>query len=80
LRVLKAESGGRLAFIGVGGVRDGETAREKLAAGADLVQAYTGFVYGGPGFARQTLRGLTATAGSSSERAVSQPHRPPELE
>jgi dihydroorotate dehydrogenase len=61
LRVLKAESGGRLAFIGVGGVSDGQTAHAKLDAGADLIQAYTGFVYGGPGFARQTLRGLAAS-------------------
>lgn len=58
LRVLKAEVGDRLAFIGVGGVGDADTAQEKLDAGADLVQAYTGFVYGGTGFVRQTLRGL----------------------
>jgi dihydroorotate dehydrogenase len=61
LRLLTAEVGAKLAFIGVGGVFDGETAQQKLDAGADLVQAYTGFVYGGPGFARSTLRTLAST-------------------
>lgn len=36
------------ALIGVGGVDSGETALEKIRAGADLVQLYSGFVYGGP--------------------------------
>jgi dihydroorotate dehydrogenase len=40
--------GDRLALIGVGGVTTAEDVRERLAAGADLVQAYTGFIYGGP--------------------------------
>jgi len=61
LRLLKGDVGEKLAFIGVGGVFGGDTAQQKLDAGADLVQAYTGFVYGGPGFARRTLRGLAAT-------------------
>lgn len=39
---------GRLALIGVGGVCTADDVRERLAAGADLVQAYTGFIYGGP--------------------------------
>lgn len=39
---------GRLALIGVGGVSNPDDLRERLAAGADLVQAYTGFIYGGP--------------------------------
>ena len=45
-------SGGKLPIIGVGGVFTAEDAFEKIAAGACLVQAYTGFVYGGPSFAR----------------------------
>ncbi len=44
-------SGRKLPIIGVGGVFNGEDAFEKIAAGASLVQAYTGFVYGGPTFA-----------------------------
>jgi dihydroorotate dehydrogenase len=39
---------GRLALIGVGGVGSGAEALAKLQAGADLVQVYTAFTYGGP--------------------------------
>lgn len=46
------------AFIGVGGIEDGATLHAKLEAGAQLAQSYTGFVYGGPGWVRQTLRAL----------------------
>jgi dihydroorotate dehydrogenase len=44
----------------VGGVMDVDTMRAKLEAGADLVQSYTGFIYGGPRWVRNTLRGLHA--------------------
>jgi dihydroorotate dehydrogenase len=44
--------------IGVGGVSDAGSAREKLSAGAALVQLYTGLVYGGPALPRQIARGL----------------------
>lgn len=47
-----------LVFIGVGGVEDGATLEAKLAAGASLAQAYTGFVYGGPSWVRRTLQTL----------------------
>ena len=45
-------------IVGVGGVRDAETAYRKIRAGATLVQLYTGFIYGGPGTARRINRGL----------------------
>ncbi len=45
-------------LIGVGGVMDPEGALAKLAAGANLVQIYTGLIYRGPGFVRQLLGGL----------------------
>lgn len=45
-------SKGKLPIIGVGGVFSGGDAFEKIACGASLVQAYTGFVYGGISFAR----------------------------
>ncbi len=45
-------------IIGVGGVSDAGTAREKLEAGASLVQIYTALVYGGPWLPRQIARGL----------------------
>ncbi|QZA87539.1 quinone-dependent dihydroorotate dehydrogenase [Salinarchaeum sp. IM2453] len=44
--------------IGVGGIASAEDAYQKLRAGADIVQLYTGFVYEGPTVARQINRGL----------------------
>ena len=38
-----------LVIIGVGGIDSAEAALEKLEAGADLVQVYTGLIYEGPG-------------------------------
>lgn len=48
LRRLRGRVGDRLALVGVGGVTTPLDVRDRLDAGADLVQAYTGFVYGGP--------------------------------
>lgn len=44
--------------IGVGGVSDADSAREKLKAGASLLQLYTGLVYEGPGLPRRLARAL----------------------
>jgi len=51
-------SNGKLPIIGVGGVFTGDDAFEKIAAGASLVQAYTGFIYGGPPFPRDVNKRL----------------------
>lgn len=51
-------SGGRLPVIGVGGVFTAEDAFEKIASGASLIQAYTGFIYQGFSFARDINSGL----------------------
>lgn len=48
----------RLPIIGVGGIASAADAREKLDAGAALVQLYTGLIYEGPGLVQQILRGL----------------------
>lgn len=53
-------SKGKLPIIGVGGIFTAEDAFAKIAAGASLLQAYTGFVYGGPTFAREINFGLAA--------------------
>lgn len=53
-------SKGKLPIIGVGGIFTAEDAFAKVAAGASLIQAYTGFVYGGPTFARDIASGLAA--------------------
>jgi dihydroorotate dehydrogenase len=48
IRALAAELDGALPIIGVGGILTAEDAREKIAAGATLVQLYTGLIYKGP--------------------------------
>lgn len=58
IRYLRGGCGDRLTLVGVGGVFDGDDIWDKLAAGARLVQAYTGFIYEGPMFVRKALRGL----------------------
>jgi dihydroorotate dehydrogenase len=52
---------GKLPIIAVGGVMEPEDAREKLAAGATLVQLYTGLIYRGPGLVKKTLNYLNAS-------------------
>ncbi|HER19782.1 MAG TPA: quinone-dependent dihydroorotate dehydrogenase, partial [Chromatiales bacterium] len=47
-------------IIGVGGIDSGEAALEKIHAGADLVQIYTGLIYGGPQLVRDVARALAA--------------------
>jgi dihydroorotate dehydrogenase len=53
------QTGGRLPIIGVGGIDSADTARAKMAAGASLVQIYTGLIYKGPGLVKSILQGLT---------------------
>lgn len=54
---------GRLPIIGVGGVHDADSAREKLDAGASLVQVYSGMIYEGPFMARRVARALARYRG-----------------
>jgi dihydroorotate dehydrogenase len=54
LRILRAHTA--LPIIASGGVMNAESAREKLDAGASLVQIYTGFIYRGPGLIRDIAR------------------------
>jgi dihydroorotate dehydrogenase len=49
---------GRIPLIGVGGILSGDDARAKIAAGASLVQLYTGFIYRGPGLIADARRAL----------------------
>ena len=57
---LRAALGRRYPIIGVGGVLSGADAQAKIAAGADLVQIYTGFIYKGPPLVTQIARALAA--------------------
>jgi len=53
IRHLARELAGALPIIGVGGILSGRDAREKMEAGASLVQIYTGLVYRGPNLVRE---------------------------
>lgn len=59
LAELRRLCGAEFPLIGVGGIDSPEAAREKLAAGADLVQVYTGFIYEGPFLARRLAEELS---------------------
>lgn len=50
---LKTKSKNAFPVIGVGGIHSPEDAIEKLKAGADLIQLYTGFIYEGPGLIKR---------------------------
>ncbi|PZR76806.1 MAG: dihydroorotate dehydrogenase (quinone) [Chthoniobacterales bacterium] len=59
VRAITARS--RLPVIASGGIFDAESAREKLEAGAQLLQVYTGYVYRGPGLVREIGESLPPT-------------------
>lgn len=63
VKALRGFAGPEVTLVGVGGVRGAEQARAFRAAGADLVQLYTGFVYGGPGTVRRICEGLASAGG-----------------
>ena len=48
-------------IIGVGGIHSEKDALEKIKAGADLVQIYTGFIYEGPGLIKKINKEILAT-------------------
>lgn len=58
IRSLSKELQGRLPVIGVGGIDSLVSAREKIAAGASLVQIYSGFIYKGPPLIKEIVSHL----------------------
>jgi dihydroorotate dehydrogenase len=58
LRRLRATAGPALPLIGVGGIDSPEAAWERIAAGASLIQLYTGWIYEGPALVPAILEGL----------------------
>ncbi|MFM7565957.1 MAG: quinone-dependent dihydroorotate dehydrogenase [Flavobacteriales bacterium] len=57
---LSQKTNGTLPIIGVGGIHSKEDAMEKLAAGATLIQLYTGFIYEGPPLIKDIKRAIIA--------------------
>ena len=58
IRTLADALGGMLPIIGVGGIMSGDDAREKIAAGASLVQLYTALIYRGPAVVAECVEAL----------------------
>ncbi|SFI52020.1 quinone-dependent dihydroorotate dehydrogenase [Nitrosomonas sp. Nm34] len=58
IRKLSALLQGTLPIIGVGGILSAEDAKEKIEAGANLIQIYTGLIYHGPDLIRQSVEAI----------------------
>ncbi|NQY33828.1 MAG: quinone-dependent dihydroorotate dehydrogenase [Alteromonadaceae bacterium] len=58
ISILSTALAGKLPIIGVGGIASGADAKEKIAAGASLVQVYTGFIYQGPSLVKDIVKAL----------------------
>ena len=63
--------GSEVAIIGVGGVDSAETALEKIRAGADLVQLYTGMIYAGPALPARILKEFSRFLDKEGLRSLS---------
>lgn len=60
IKYLADNSNKAFPIIGVGGIHSAEDALEKMKAGADLVQIYTGFIYEGPGLVKKINKAILA--------------------
>ena len=66
------ETKGKIQIIGVGGVDSGKTAFEKICAGANAVQLYTGMVYKGPGVVKNMKKELVSILKKESIKNISE--------
>ena len=66
------ETKGKIKIIGVGGVDSGKSAFEKICAGADVVQLYTGMVYKGPGIVKEMKKELISILKKEKIKNISQ--------
>lgn len=69
VRALARHLQGAVPIIGVGGIVSGDDAVEKIAAGAQLVQLYTGLIYRGPKLISECTAALAASARANGEHA-----------
>lgn len=58
IRYINQKSNGSIQIIGVGGIHSEQDALEKLAAGASLIQLYTGFIYEGPSLVKRINKAI----------------------
>ena len=66
------ETKGKIQIIGVGGIDSGKSAFEKICAGANAVQLYTGMVYKGPGVVREMKKELISLLKKENLRNISE--------
>ena len=62
---------GRVPIIGVGGIFTADDAWQRLVAGAEMLQIYTGFIYNGPGAVADIVNGLAKRVADSGENTLS---------
>lgn len=60
IKYLRSKLGKAFPIVAVGGIMCAGDALEKLNAGADLIQLYTGFIYEGPRFGKRNQRSYPA--------------------
>lgn len=60
VKVLAGELAGKMPIIAAGGITEGQHAAQKIAAGASLVQIYSGFIYKGPALIREAVDAIAA--------------------
>jgi len=72
LRRLRARVGTRLVLVSVGGIETADDVWNRIQAGATLVQAYTGFIYGGPFWPRRIHRELAARVRAAGMSSITQ--------
>jgi dihydroorotate dehydrogenase len=70
LKQLYARAGNDLVLISVGGIETPDDAWQRILAGATLVQAYTGFIYGGPAWPCRMNRALTRRVGEAGRSSI----------
>lgn len=72
LRRLRGRVGDRLVLVAVGGIETADDAWARIQAGATLVQAYTGFIYGGPLWPRRIHQGLARRARQAGYASITE--------
>tara|TARA_B110001452_G_scaffold80209_1_gene65616 strand:+ start:387 stop:1433 length:1047 start_codon:yes stop_codon:yes gene_type:complete len=66
------ETKGKVKIIGVGGIDSGQSAFEKITAGANAVQLYTGMVYKGPGIVKEIKKELISILKKENLKNISE--------
>lgn len=72
LTLLARHTRGKLVLVSVGGIETADEAWERITHGASLIQGYTGFIYGGPGWITDINNGIAAHLREGGFKSLSQ--------